>query len=78
MHPILADWRRLATYILAWELLGALLSALLVLGGGFSWVEALALAVPLAALYAFVCLGAYWVCRTAPLGLSGLSRLAGT
>ena len=78
MHPILADWRRLATYILAWELLGALLSALLVLGGGFSWVEALALAVPLAALYAFVCLGAYWVCRTAPLGLSGLPRLAGT
>jgi hypothetical protein len=67
MHPILADRRRLLIYVSAWELLGALLASLLVLTGSFSWPEALALAVPLAALYAFVCLGAFWVCRAAPL-----------
>ena len=76
MHPILADWRRLLAYVLAWELLGALLSALLVLSGSFSWAPALSLAVPLAALYAFVCLGAFWVCRAAPLG-AGLLSVAG-
>jgi len=72
MHPILADRRRLLIYVAAWELLGALLASLLVLTGSFSWTEALALAVPLAAFYAFVCLGAFWVCRAAPLGPSFL------
>src|SRR4029453_7053545 len=75
MHAILADWRRLATYILAWELLGALLSALLVLGGTFSWASALSLAVPLAALYAFVGLGSFWVCRAAPLRFQSVTAL---
>jgi two-component system sensor histidine kinase AlgZ len=51
--------------------------ALLVLSGSFSWAPALSLAVPLAALYAFVCLGAFWACRAAPLG-AGLLQLAGT
>ncbi|HEY7409560.1 MAG TPA: histidine kinase [Vicinamibacteria bacterium] len=77
MHPILADWRRLLAYVLAFELLGWLLSALLVVGGGFTWWSALAMAVPLAALYAFVCLGAFWVCRVAPLR-GGLRHVAGT
>jgi len=77
MHPILADRHRLLAYVAAWELLGGLLSALLVLSGNFSWGPALSLAVPLAAVYAFVCLGAFWACRAAPLG-SGLLPVAGT
>lgn len=77
MHPILADRRRLLAYVAAWELLGGLLSALLVLSGNFDWAPALSLAVPLAALYAFVCLGAFWACRAAPLG-TGLLPVAGT
>jgi hypothetical protein len=77
MHPILADQRRLLAYVAAWELLGGLLSALLVLSGNFSWAPALSLAVPLAALYAFVCLGAFWACRAAPLG-TGLLKVAGS
>jgi hypothetical protein len=76
MHPILADWRRLFAYVLAWELVGGLLSALLVLAGIFTWAPALAVAIPLAALYAFVCLGAFWVCRAAPLRLKGLPGVA--
>jgi len=77
MHPILADWRRLFAYVLAWELLGGLLSVLLVLSGSFTWAPALSLAVPLSALYAFVCLGAFWVCRAAPLHRSEWPRVAG-
>jgi len=77
MHPILADRHRLLAYVAAWELLGGLLSALLVLSGNFSWGPALSLAVPLAAVYAFVCLGAFWACRAAPLG-TGLLPVAGT
>src|SRR5262249_6038393 len=76
-HPILADRHRLLVYVSAWEILGLLLAALLVLGGGFSWASALALAVPLSALYAFVCLGAFWVCRAAPLRLERLPEAAG-
>jgi hypothetical protein len=78
MHPILAERRRLFVYLAAWELLGALLASLLVFSGSFSWAPALAMAVPLAALYAFACLGAFWVCRAAPLRMSGLARVAGT
>ncbi len=78
MHPLLADRRRLFAYVAVWELLGGLLALLLVLTGGFSWLQAVALALPLAALYSFVGLGAYWVCQAAPLRLSGLVRAAGT
>src|SRR5262245_56371908 len=78
MHPILADWRRLFAYVLAFELIGGLLSALLVLSGSFTWAAALVLAVPLTALYAFVGLGAFWVCRAAPLRLKGLHGVAAT
>ena len=78
MHPILADRRRLLAYVAAWELLGFLLAALLVFGAAFSWVPALATAMPLSAFYAFACLGAYWVCRAAPLRLSGVGRVAAT
>ncbi len=78
MHPILAVRGRLLAYIAAWEVLGGVLAVLLGLSGGFSWLEALALALPLTALYAFVCLGAFWVCRAAPLRTAGLVRVAGT
>src|ERR1044072_3186734 len=76
MHPILADRWRLFTYLAAWELLGFLFSVLLVLSGAFSWAEALALAVPLSALYGFVCLGAFWVCGASPLSGSPLRVIA--
>ena len=78
MHPILADRRRLFAYVAAWELLGFMLATLLVFSGTFSWAPALATAIPLAAFYAFACLGAFWVCRAAPLRLSGLARVTAT
>lgn len=76
MHPILADRWRLFSYLAAWELLGAFCALLLVMAGAFSWAEALSLAIPLAALYGFICLGAFWVCRATPLSGS-LLRVSG-
>ena len=67
MHPILADRWRLISYLSAWELLGGFCALLLVMAGAFSWAEALSLAIPLSALYGFICLGAFWVCRATPL-----------
>jgi two-component system sensor histidine kinase AlgZ len=78
MHPILAEWRRLGAYLTAWLLLGALLAALLGTAAPFGWVEAAVFAVPLALLYAFMGLGSFWVCRSAPLELSRLLRTFGT
>jgi hypothetical protein len=77
MHPLLADRRRLIAYLAAWELLGILLALLLVLTGRFTWVVALFMAMPLVAAYSFICLGAFWVCRAAPLRMSALLPAAG-
>jgi two-component system, LytTR family, sensor histidine kinase AlgZ len=77
MNPLLAERRRLLAYLAAWELLGILLALLLVLTGRYSWLDALVMAVPLVAAYSFICLGAFWVCRAAPLRMSSLLQAAG-
>src|SRR5438034_104032 len=78
MHPILAERQRLLAYATAWELLGVLLAALLVATGTFSWMQALALTLPLGLFYGFACLAAFWVCQSAPLDQTLLARVAGT
>jgi len=78
MHPILAERQRLLAYVTAWELLGILLAALLVSTGPFSWLQALALAMPLCLFYGFACLGAFWVCQSTPVNRTTLLRVAGT
>jgi hypothetical protein len=78
MHPILAEWRRLVAYLAAWALVGVLIAAQLGLSAPFSWVEALVFAVPLALFFGFMGLGAFWVCRAAPLSLPRLARSLGT
>jgi sensor histidine kinase YesM len=77
MHPILADWRRFGAYLAAWALVGALVGGQLVLAAPFAWMEALVFAVPLALVFGFVGLGAFWVCQAAPLRLSRLLRSLG-
>jgi len=78
MHPLLARGERLALYLALWMIAGALLAALLTGEGGLTaWTAAL-LGFPLAAAYAFVCLSAWYVARSAPLATSGMARLIGT
>jgi len=76
MHPILGNLRRLSFYLSAWIPLTAILFYLLTLAGGLKWTYALAMAVPLCLVYAFMCLSAWYSCRSLPLVGSHLSRLA--
>ena len=75
MHPILARPGRLGLYLAAWAPVGALLAVLAASGDRRAWGEALALSLPLALIYAFVCLGGWWVCRSVPLESTPVPRL---
>jgi two-component system sensor histidine kinase AlgZ len=78
MHPILAEWRRLGAYLGAWAVVGVLIASQLVIAAPFGWIEALIFSLPLSLLLGFAGLGAFWVCRAAPLRLSRLVRSLGT
>jgi two-component system, LytTR family, sensor histidine kinase AlgZ len=67
MHPILGHLRRLLLYLSAWGPISAILTYLFASLGGLSWGRALAMAVPLSLVYAFVCLSAWYPCRNMPL-----------
>jgi hypothetical protein len=75
MHPILANRNHLRLYLAAWLPVIAMISVLLVMSGRLSWPDALALAVPLGILNAFMCLSAWYLCRSFPLQSTGIPRL---
>ena len=78
MHPILARPRRVAAYLAIWTPLGLLLAALLALQGLLSVTESLAVAVPLALAYGFLCLSAWYVAGGSPVDRAGAVRIATT
>jgi histidine kinase len=65
MHPILEDRRRLALYLLAWLLVGLLLT--LGLRSDSSWLTSAAFLIPLCLVYAFFGLSAWYLCRAFPI-----------
>ena len=77
MHPILARAERLASYLAAWLVVAVILAAVLT-RQGLTWIEALALLLPICLVYAFVCLSAWYVCRATPLTTSGVMRVLGS
>jgi hypothetical protein len=77
MHPILARPERLAVYLAAWVVIGALISGSLV-GQGLAMGEALLLVQPPFLVYSFVCLSAWYVCRAVPLPTGGAWRVLTT
>jgi len=78
MHPILARGGRLALYLALWLAIGALLAVLLALQIGLRWPHAVLLALPIATLYAFVCLSAWYVSRGMPLAATGAVQIVAT
>lgn len=74
MHPILGRASRLASYLATWTIAAVLVAALMT-RAGLTWVDALALLVPLFIVYAFACLSAWYVCRAMPLRTTPLLRL---
>jgi two-component system sensor histidine kinase AlgZ len=75
MHPILSRGR-VGLYLAAWIPVGGLLASLAVVGGRRSVLEALGLTLPLALVYAFICLGSWSLCRALPLDRTGFPTLA--
>ncbi|MFI5165140.1 MAG: sensor histidine kinase [Thermoanaerobaculales bacterium] len=75
MHPILAYRGRLGAYLAAWVPLAGLLTGALHESAGYEWLQAAVLAVPLALLYAFICLAAWYPCRAASPRLVALPRV---
>jgi signal transduction histidine kinase len=78
VHPILARPTRLLLYLAVWFAGGVLLAAALCAIAPRPFGTALGFAAPLAVLYGFVCLSAWWVCRARPLSgdllFAGLSQ----
>ncbi len=77
MHPILGSFRKLGLYLLGWTPL-AILVADQLRSSGLTLHEAIALAVPLCLLYAFICLSSWWLCRLTPFTRARLAQRAVT
>ena len=67
MNPLITRSDRIGPYLAAWLPIAAVMAVLIRLAAGSSWLEAGVLAVPLAVVYAFICLGVWYPCRVTPL-----------
>jgi len=67
MHPILQSWRRFATWMAAWVPIGAILVLVTHLSGRMRWLEAAMVIAPAVAVFSFVCLSPFHVCKSLPL-----------
>ncbi len=67
MHPLLADRKRLALYLLAWLLLAFLLALLVMEPGRTPLREAVLFTLPPTLVYAFICIAAWFPARALPL-----------
>src|SRR5262249_30489611 len=68
MSPLVIGRLRATLYLAFWLGVGALLSEFLVLLQPRPIAHAVAFVLPLTIVYQFVCLSAWWVCRSHPLG----------
>ena len=78
MHPILADRQRLQLHLVAWLLIGAMLSLLVRTLLGVPWRDAVAFGLPMGIVTAPVSLSAWYLCRAMPLGRTNATRVAAT
>src|SRR6267378_8160035 len=76
MHPLLTR-NRFGLYLLAWIPLAAILIFLTTSGGTLRWLESAAIVIPLCAVYAFVCLSAWYTAKSTPIKRESALRLIG-
>ena len=67
MHPLLANRKKLGLYLIVWMIPGLLIAVLSVLSENMTGVFALAFSIPATAVFAFIGLSAYYLCRSFPL-----------
>src|SRR6266545_2364117 len=75
MHPLLTGRLRPTLYFALWLGMGVALAALLILLEPRPLSYAIAFVGPLTAIYASVCLSAWYVCRAHPIGSTPAPRL---
>ncbi|HEX7154578.1 MAG TPA: histidine kinase [Thermoanaerobaculia bacterium] len=78
MHPLIADRKRLALYLLGWSALALLLALLVMEPGRAGLRAALLLVLPPVLVYAFVCLAAWYPTRAMPPHRARLLPLVAT
>lgn len=76
MHPLLASSRRLAVYLLAWAPVLALLAYVTPQTPGAAWAGVAGVLAPACALFAFICLSPWPICRAWPLRPGNLESMA--
>jgi hypothetical protein len=76
MHPLLTRSPRLSIYALAWIPVSVFVAYLLHAAAHLAWLDAAALALPLCLVYMFLCLSAWYSCKSAPLDRTNPTRLA--
>src|SRR5260370_20841070 len=76
MHPLLTR-NRLGLYLLGWIPLAATLVLLMTSRGNLSWLESSVIAIPLCAVYAFICLSAWYTAKSSPIKRESALRLIG-
>src|SRR5262245_55730853 len=67
MHPLLVGRLRMSLYLALWAGVSFVLAEFLALLGSRPLPQTLVFVAPLCFVYAFVCLAAWWVCRSHPL-----------
>jgi two-component system sensor histidine kinase AlgZ len=72
MHPLLASRRRLLLYLGAWAPVCLLLAWS---AAGTRWTDAAQVLAPACALYAFVCLSPWYICRARPFRIANIAGL---
>src|SRR5947209_13914456 len=74
MHALLTRRLLLAEYLGVWIPCSCLLVFLVRVSGGIATWEAIALLLPMAALFSLACLATWYTCRATPLRSSGVVR----
>ena len=78
MHPLLTPISRYGLYLLAWTPLAVILIYLIAVPGRLGWLDAAMLILPLCLIYQFVCLSAWYTCKSVPIQKSTNQRLWAT
>ena len=76
MHPLLASGSRLTLYLVSWSLVAVLLALGYSNTDSLGWTQTLIVLVPPWLIYSFVCLSAWYVCRSTPLQGASVSGVA--
>jgi two-component system, LytTR family, sensor histidine kinase AlgZ len=77
MHPFALGRARFWLYLAAWIPLALLLAYLLVMMAGLAWLEAATLSLPLAIIYAILCLSPWSMCRVLRIGTAPAFKILG-